>query len=61
MMHVEFEGTYACTAHTGFVDDVMTSVATYEVSQVPDMSIELSDALDQAFIPHGMQQNKEKA
>eukprot|EP00973_Karenia_brevis_P052353 7275318-Karenia_brevis.AAC.1 len=47
MMHVEFEGTYVCTAHTGFVDDVMTSVATLEVSQVPDMSIELSDALDQ--------------
>ena len=47
-------------AHTSFVDDVCTTVATHEASQLPKMATQISNALDTAFSKHGFVQNQSK-
>ena len=48
------------TSHTVFVDDLMSTSATYDSPTLGSMSATMSEALDEAFLPHGLVQNRTK-
>ena len=56
MLNVEnvvVSGGSISTAHTVFVDDLASGIATANAEELPALSRKLSTSLDECFAPHG--------
>eukprot|EP00973_Karenia_brevis_P018045 2479489-Karenia_brevis.AAC.1 len=62
MLQVESlaDGRLINTAHTQFVDDISTSIASYNIYEIPHLITTLNHDIDQHFNVYGFKQNLDK-